>query len=102
MHVLGSTNETFKFNIGCGLHRWRQQGLAQDIQECKAHALLDMNGMLLDIAHPILDITHPTLDIAYLTLDSHNLLVMLMIFLMLLLHRCKDSVQLCGGSSTAK
>ena len=67
----------------------------QDIQECKAHALLDINGTLLDIACPIVDITRPTLD-------THRLPVLLTHFLPLLLRRRKDIVQPCGGSSTAK
>ena len=49
---------------------WRQQGLVQDIQECTACVLLDINGTLLDIA--------------CLLLEIEGLLVTLMQFLMML------------------
>ena len=52
--------------------------MVQDIQECTAHALLDINSMLLDISGKLLDIACPILD-------GQGLLVMLMVFLMLLL-----------------
>ena len=57
---------------------WRQQGLAQDIQECTARALLDINSTLLNISGTLLDIACPILD-------GQGLLVMLTVFLTLLL-----------------
>ena len=64
--------------------------------------VLDIAHLILDLAHLILDIACLTLDIACSILDSQHLLVMLMVFLTLLLRRCKDFVQPCGGSLTAK
>ena len=58
----------------------RQQTLAQDIQERKASALLDITGAVLDIACPLL--------------DSHQVLVVLALLLPLLLHSHKDFHQL--------
>ena len=52
--------------------------MVQDIQECMAHVLLDINNTLLDISSMLLDIACPILD-------GQGLLVMLTVFLMLLL-----------------
>ena len=57
---------------------WRQQGLAQDIQEHTARVLLDINSTLLNISGKLLDTT-------CLILDGQGILVMLTVFLTLLL-----------------